>query len=169
MDIKSTSVLGYVYPETQNGASVSSVRAAVNSLYGPGSSNNKRDIHITLPYEGRPPRVGDNEYLLNINSLKNSLGGPFTIYAFLGNVSSDYTTWATAPNLIGSNGVLGAYSQMNTSDVQIEGCIPLTTVLQGKVASGEISGLDVYSVSSYLKQHLSWRVVKVRIISSMVK
>lgn len=161
MDIKSTSVLGYVYPETQSGASASSVRAAVNSLYGPGSSSSKRDVHTALPYEGRPPRVGDHEYLLNINCLKHGLGGPFTIYAFLGNVTSDYTTWATAPNLIGSNGVLGAYSQMNTSDVQIEGCIPLTTALQGKVASGELSGLDVYSVSSYLKKHLSWRVVKV--------
>ncbi|OCK73056.1 Di-copper centre-containing protein [Lepidopterella palustris CBS 459.81] len=161
MDIKSTSVLGYVYPETGSGSSQSSVRSAVNSLYGPGSSSSKRSISgRSDEFDGRPIRSGDYEYLLNINAHKYSLNGSYTISAFLGNVSSNSTGWATSPNLVGSNGVLAMWGSMgNASAVEIEGCIPLTTSLQGKVATGELESMQPYHVSKYLKTHLTWTVV----------
>lgn len=37
-DVRDTTKLGYTYPELQNGASASSVRAAINKLYGKNSS-----------------------------------------------------------------------------------------------------------------------------------
>jgi len=161
-DIRKTTVLNYYYPETKSGATASSVRSAVNSLYGPNSvSRFRRDISgRSEKYEGRPIRAGDYEYLLTVNCHKFAFDGSYNILAFLGNVSdSDPQAWYEAPNLIGMNGVL-AMKGMGNSSVEIEGCIPITTTLQGKVASGELEDLSPYHVSTYLKQHLTWRVIR---------
>ncbi|KAF2815433.1 Di-copper centre-containing protein [Mytilinidion resinicola] len=162
MDIRKTTALNYYYPETNSGATASSVKSAVNTLYGPNSKSTfKRDVAgRSLPYEGRPVRQGDHEYLLTINCHKFAFDGSYTILAFLGNVSdANPQAWYTAPNLIGINGVL-AMKGMGNSTVPIEGCIPLTTTLQGKVATGELEDLTPYKVSHYLKQHLTWRVLR---------
>jgi tyrosinase len=160
-DVRNTRTFNYYYPETYNGATASSVRSAVNSLYGPSSTSRfRRDLASRGTYEGRPVQHGDHEYHLNLNCHKFALDGSYSILAFLGNVSTDVASWYEAPNLAGMHGVLAMKGMNNGTAVEIEASIPLTTTLQGKVATGELESLAPYHVSSYLKTHLTWRVVK---------
>ncbi|GAM91208.1 hypothetical protein ANO11243_092550 [Dothideomycetidae sp. 11243] len=156
-DVSSTTSFGYVYPETANGASAASVRAAVNSLYGSGVPTGRR--------LKRDSDASDWHYIANIVSQKTQLNGSYAVYVFLGEPDADALTWPTAANLVGTHGVAANFAdadndQLAAMDVPVTGTVPLTTALQDKVAAGELADTGVQSVSAYLLQRLVWKVAK---------
>jgi tyrosinase len=181
-DVRNTRVLGYVYPETNGSPTAASVRAAVASLYGPNTSNKKRSSP-TGQYEGRPFKEGDYHTVMSIVADKFIMDGSYTVHCFIGdinagnstsNVTVPYPTNSTAPysnstgdftespNYVGAYGVLGGSQGTggNTTSPSItEGCIPLTTALQGKEATGELESLHPDHVEAYLAENLHYKVI----------
>lgn len=172
-DVRQTTVLGYNYPETANGATAASVRSAVNKLYSSSSSSKKR--WLSNRFEGRAAQEGDRDYKVVFNAEKHCLGTSYDTYVFLGphNASCTPETCIKDPNFVGiygvlakktdySNGTVGNYHVSNNTlpKLAITGEVPLTTALQGKVATGELAGLDEASVTAYLAKNLNWQVIK---------
>jgi len=176
-DIRATSVLGYVYPETANGASRDQVVSAVNRLYGPNSSTRKTKRSLApgygpQTYEGRAFQQGDYHTVLSIVADKYAMAGSYEIHCWVGgnNATTNSTKPANStssydfesPNYVGSYGVLGMLgSSKNASSsypLITEGCIPLTTSLQGKQAYGELKSLAPSTVSDYLQKNLVYKV-----------
>lgn len=181
-DVKNTRVLGYTYPETNGSPTAASVRSAINSLYGPNSGNKKRSTP-TGQYEGRPFKKGDYNTVLSIIANKFVMDGSYSVHCFIGdigagnstaNVTVPYPTNSTSPysnstgdftdspSYVGMYGVLGGSKGSNdntTSPVMTEGCIPLTTALQGKEATGELKSLHPDDVEAYLEKNLHYKVI----------
>lgn len=170
-DIRNTRVLGYVYPETNGNPSANSVIAAVNSLYGPNAPRRKRTDEVsyagggTNQYEGRPFREGDYHTILSIVADKFAIDGSYSIDCFLSSNSTKNLTAVgyDSPGFIGSYGVLGMKmggAKLNGSSypVMTEGCLPLTTALQGKQVSGELKAMTPDAITAYLKDNLKCRI-----------
>ncbi|KAF2177857.1 Di-copper centre-containing protein [Zopfia rhizophila CBS 207.26] len=176
-DIRRTTVLGYVYPETQGNANSQSVTSAINNLYGPSAPSRKRATGGQ--YEGRPFREGDYHTVLSVVANKYALDGSYEVHCFLGsgNSTSNSTTPShsnsttpysnstlntDSPDYVGSYGILGMThgdGKNSSYPVVTEGCIPLTTALQGKQAYGELKSIDADAVSEYLETHLYYKVI----------
>lgn len=95
-EVKQTSRLGYVYPETPVGATKQSVTNAINNLYRPNSQRRKRATVDN--YGGRPFQDGDYHTVVSVVANKHALSGSYTIHCFLGsgNSTSNLTSTATA-------------------------------------------------------------------------
>ncbi|KAF2466550.1 Di-copper centre-containing protein [Lindgomyces ingoldianus] len=170
-DVKNTRVLGYYYPETAGSPTESSVKSAVNNLYGPGAPTNNKKRAASGQYEGRPFRDGDYNTVLSIIASKFIMDGSYSVHCWLGNGNS--TSNSTAPYTNStlnteSPDYVGAYSVMGGSKgdggngsypVMTEGCLPLTTALQGKQAYGELKSLGPDDVEAYLKKNLHYKVI----------
>ncbi|KAF1994001.1 Di-copper centre-containing protein [Amniculicola lignicola CBS 123094] len=78
------------------------------------------------------------------------------------NGTSDYD-FTLDPNYVGMYGVTGhSGGHMGGNDsypVLTEGCLPLTTALQGKEAYGELNSLHPDEVEPYLKNHLQYKII----------
>ena len=139
---KTTTSMGYYYPETKSGATAASVRTAVNSLYGGGSgtstisSSRKRSslVEFASNLSKRVVKrdlVGDiasalgiqeqatggdlsYEYSASIVSQKFQVNGSYAIYMFLGTPPTDCKSWPFADNLVGSHGVFANYVPQGT-------------------------------------------------------
>jgi tyrosinase len=186
-DVRNTRALGYTYPETSGSPTAASVRAAIASLYGPNTSNKKRST-ATGQYEGRAFKEGDYHTVMTIVANKFVMDGSYTVHCFIGdinagnstsNVTAPYPTNSTSPysnstspysnsttdftespNYVGAYGVLGGSKGGNGATPLItEGCIPLTTALQGKEATGELESLHPDHVESYLKDNLHYKII----------
>jgi tyrosinase len=169
-DIRNTRVLGYVYPETNGSPSANSVRATVNSLYGPSAPSRKRtdaSYPTSQQYEGRPFREGDYHTVLSVVADKFVLDGSYSIDCFFGSNSTKNLTSVgyDSPNYIGSYAVLGMHmghsGNGSAYPVTTEGCLPLTTALQGKQLSGELKAMNPDAISEYLEKNLKCRVMGV--------
>jgi tyrosinase len=189
VDVKNTRVLGYVYPETNGSPTAASVRAAVAKLYGPNTSNKKRststgqyegrpakegDYHTVLSIMANK-YVMDGSYTVHCflgdvnagNSTSNvTVPYPTNSTSPFSNSTSPYsnstTDFTESPNYVGAYGVLGGSmgtGPNSTTPVITEGCIPLTTALQGKEATGELKSLHPDDVESYLKDNLHYKVI----------
>lgn len=169
-DIRNTRVLGYVYPETNGSPSANSIRSVVNNLYGPSAPSRKRTDAtypaVTGQYEGRPFREGDYHTVLSIVANKHAYDGSYSIDCFFSSNSTKNMTAVSydSPNYIGTYSVLGmqAMPMSNGSakhDVMTEGCLPLTTALQGKQLSGELKAMSPEAISEYLEANLKCRVI----------
>ena len=173
---RSTTSLGYVYPETGSN-DANTVRRAVNTLYGPSMFLQKRqnsdpvadtmtDINATTTGEDQL-NLDDtlHEYFANVKVGKHSLDGSFFIYVFLGDVEADPASWATDPDLVGlhavfadHNDVVGGAGAAASMNIKTTGAIPLTETLRQKVAAGELESLEMDVVTAYLRSALQWRV-----------
>ncbi|GAB7324456.1 hypothetical protein MBLNU13_g08380t2 [Cladosporium sp. NU13] len=183
---RSTKTFGYTYPELQNNASVSAVKAAINKLYGsntggdnllskrffdfdapePESGLSERD---TAANNGPPKR---REYIANIVSDKFSCNGSYAVYVFLGNFdSSDPKCWPTQPNLVGTHAVFSMIPQDINDDAQkakrdamsgikVTGTIPLNSALLERFKAGEMRSRQPGSVEEYMTNNLQYRVAK---------
>ncbi|KAK3069943.1 hypothetical protein LTR53_011321 [Teratosphaeriaceae sp. CCFEE 6253] len=181
---RSVRTLGYTYKDLGDG-STSSVKAAVNQLYGnsAGSSGLSKRSSSARSMEGRElPRASEEgvpapsevidgkyqEYLATIVSEKFALNGSYAIYLFMGDFDDTPSAWSLSPNLVGTHGVFAALSDANSSPqamrktagtaLQVTGTLPLTSMLLAKVQAGELSCMDVPTVTAYLRDNLSWRV-----------
>ncbi|KAF2196129.1 Di-copper centre-containing protein [Delitschia confertaspora ATCC 74209] len=162
-DIRNTRVLGYVYPETNGNPTAASVRSAINSLYGPSAPSKKRH-YSTGPFEGRPFRHGDQHTVLSVIANKYALDGSYVVDCFLGHSNSTKNMTSASydsPDYVGSYGVLGMMkADRNSSNpVMTEGCLPLTTALQGKQISGELKSMSPQHIEAYLKDNLKCKVI----------
>ncbi|KAK4892683.1 hypothetical protein LTR49_028562 [Elasticomyces elasticus] len=177
--------LGYTYRDIGDG-SVSTVKAAVNRLYGSsaGSSGlSGRAVDLHQPLEREVPGASDpdvqapaevtngkyQEYIANIVSQKFAMNGSYAIYVFMGDFSDEPTEWSMSPNLVGTHGVFAALSAVDAtsksnmlrrqmdSTIQVTGTLPLTSMLLAKVQSGELPCMDIPTVTAYLNENLHWR------------
>nr|OQO21312.1 hypothetical protein B0A51_09062 [Rachicladosporium sp. CCFEE 5018] len=125
---RSTRSFGYTYPELANNANISSIKAAINRLYGGDSSPSnsaaaaiqpsKRFIDDTPeepslfprdPAAAARPKPLRREYIANIVSEKFALNGSYAIYVFLGDFDAgDPSCWPTNPNLVGTHAIFAA-------------------------------------------------------------
>ncbi|KAK5684305.1 hypothetical protein LTS10_004172 [Elasticomyces elasticus] len=177
--------LGYTYRDIGDG-SVSTVKAAVNRLYGSsaGSSGlSGRAVDLHQPLEREVPGASDpnvqapaevangkyQEYIANIVSQKFAMNGSYAIYVFMGDFSDEPSEWSMSPNLVGTHGVFAALSAVDAtsksnmlrrqmdSTIQVTGTLPLTSMLLAKVQSGELPCMDIPTVTAYLNENLHWR------------
>lgn len=171
---------GYTYPELPNGmsTSASSVRTAINNLYGSttssarikrsavGSAINKLRSRIpgAMPgYTFAGTAESDRDYMANIRAQKNALGQSYFIYFFLGDYStSNPDNWALEDSFVGANPVLASLKTEEELEKEkpliIGGSVPLNTKLQEKMEAGELKSLDEKTVTDYLTKNLQWEV-----------
>ncbi|KAF2269602.1 Di-copper centre-containing protein [Lojkania enalia] len=184
-DVRETRALGYYYPETQ-ARTASQVNAAVQRLYSrTATATARRKRSVTGQYEGHELKDGDHETVLSVVANKYAFQGSYTVHCFLGQENNstvnstapyanatapynNYTTNGTSdydftqePNYVGGYGILGGMGggQNGSMEVTTEGCIPLTTALQGKQIYGEIKSLKPDDVEDYLEKHLYYKVI----------
>lgn len=133
---RSTDAFGYTYPAltfwNSSGSSYqASVRAYVNSLYGPTTSAKattreriirtrqhkrytgsgplqKREAPTDPTQSNTPSNVTtsgnqDREWLVNFRVPKNALAGSFFVHTFIGDFNSDPSQWSSDPNLAGTH------------------------------------------------------------------
>ncbi|QIW96023.1 hypothetical protein AMS68_001541 [Peltaster fructicola] len=183
--VRSITSFGYTYPELTGNASAASVRAAINNLYGTSAGSKvltgrsaQADNELVerastvmqlsnLP--GETTEEGKRkQYILNLQSEKFAANGSYAIYVFLGYFNEDEpSTWALAPNLVGTHGVFtalpsddaasGLTRRMAMSSVLVTGTIPLTSALLERVQGGELSSMHDTDVEDYLAENLHWR------------
>lgn len=105
------------------------------------------------------------EYIANIRVSKYALSSSFFIHIFLGDFSSDPSSWTTDPNLVGTHTIFTSARLPANCDscknVTVTGTIPLTMALVHRVEAGQLDGKDVQAVEHYLTQNLHWRVTLV--------
>ncbi|KAK3683147.1 hypothetical protein LTR37_020509 [Vermiconidia calcicola] len=166
--VRSTQTFGYTYPELVGNANVSSVKEAINKLYGSSMGNSG------LSPRGLRDRAADGrqrQYLANIVSQKFALDGSYAVYLFMGDFDDTPSSWATSPNLVGTHAVFGALSssdgiastprsrvRRSDSEIQVAGTMPLTSMLLAKMESGELANMKLATVEGYLTYNLHWRV-----------
>ncbi|KAK6428007.1 hypothetical protein LTR95_015856 [Oleoguttula sp. CCFEE 5521] len=182
---RSTRTFGYTYPELANNANTSSIKAAINRLYGGDSSPSnsaaaaiqpsKRFIDDTPeepslfprdPAAAARPKQLRREYIANIVSEKFALNGSYAIYVFLGDFDSeDPSCWPTNSNLVGTHAIFAALpgdSEGNgmsmSSGMRVTGTVPLTSALLDKAKNGDLKGLRKADVEGYLRENLGWSV-----------
>lgn len=175
---RSTTSFGYTYPELAGNASQSSIRAAINSLYGNGAGNSaisrrekrhlaaaEREVsgeaNVNTEVSDEAVNGKQREYLANIFSQKFALNGSYAIYVFMGDYGETSAEWPTDPNLVGTHAVFAAIAGNVSSDLPITGVVPLTTMLLEKVSEGQLSCMDPEDVVPYLTENLAWRVAMV--------
>lgn len=192
ISVQNTHTLGYTYPELQNSNSSASIIAAVNQLYGSGtsasssiSSKTKREADPAADAEAAPqpeaptssptpsplpvnaiatPAGKRYEYITNIVAERFGLDGPFNIYVFLGSYSPDPSQWAFEANLVGIHGMFAANDMRGMmGNLQVTGTVPLTTALLAKLSEGCLPSLAQADVVPYLQQNLHWRIATVRV------
>lgn len=137
-------------------------------------SNGRHSVHdsrpqpwsLTEPNRPPPSVVKDNQYrewVANIHAEKQALNSTFFIDLFLGDLPIDTTTWAYAPNLVGTMSVFaspgGAMAGMDMSGGHTSGTIPLTSALTEKIASGELASLEIQDVEPYLLKNLHYGII----------
>ena len=197
MSVQNTNTLGYTYPELQNSNSCASIIAAVNRLYGSGtsasssiSSQTKREADPAADAEAAPqpeaptsspsplpapvsaiatPAGKRYEYITNIVAERFGLDCSFNIYVFLGNFSSDPTQWPFDANLVGIHGMFAASDMRGMmGGLQVTGTVPLTTALLAKLSEGCLPSLGQTDVIPYLQLNLHWRIATVRDITRFI-
>lgn len=103
------------------------------------------------------------EWVANIHAHKQALNSTFLIALFLGNRPDDTTTWAHAPNLVGTMSVFAApggfMASMDMSAGHTSGTVPLTSALVQKVVQGELANLEPISVEPFLTQNLHCGII----------
>jgi len=184
--VRQTSRLGYTYPEIQNNANISSIKAAINILYGSSSGSSsglsKRQDSTVPKHPLREGYIADDvadevvdgknrQYLATILSQKFALNGSYAIYVFMGEFDDTPSAWATSPNLVGTHAVFAALNRVDAvsnpqlkakishhPEIDVTGTMPLTTALLGKAESGELSSMNPNVVEDYLEANLHWRV-----------
>ncbi len=197
MTVQNINTLGYTYPELQNSNGSASIIAAVNLLYGSGtsasssiSSKTKREADPAADAEAAPqpeaptsspsslplpvsaiatPAGKRYEYITNIVAERFGLDGSFNIYVFLGDFNSDPTQWPFEANLVGIHGMFAASDMRGMmGGLQVTGTVPLTTALLAKLSEGCLPSLDQTDVIPYLQLNLHWRIATVRELTRFI-
>jgi tyrosinase len=177
---------GYRYPEITG--NVNDIVAAVNTLYGanqPQAGSKKRSDPLS-DLTGALSDVGDviesavsdvsnivadigsylgvsspREYIVNVRTDKNALGGSYFIYVFVGDVPKDSAKWATSDSLVGIQAITSMVQGSLMGPAIVAGTIPLTRFLEKHVVLKLLSGLDEDLVVPYLTDNLIWKVLDV--------
>ncbi|PVI07012.1 Di-copper centre-containing protein, partial [Periconia macrospinosa] len=154
-----------------------------SSGHGNGNANGNGK-----PFPGRPFKDGDYDTVLSLVGDKYGLPGSCKVFCFLGNKpvtgnnstsnhtlpgnstkpatpapvnNSTGTDYYNHPDYVGSHTFLGG-SVVKTnasSPALVEGSVPLTACLQGKVESGELKSLHPDDVEPYLQKNLHYKVI----------
>lgn len=178
-DVRDWTTLKYTYPEFTNGISASTVMSYVNNLYGPDATATatsvkvkkaKRDLFtreispndtVLAPPVNlvSTPSGARYQYTANIATQRFALDGSYNIFVFLGNFSSDASTWPFDQALVGSYGIFSTKGMTGMSgNHSVSGTVPLTRALTNKVATGTLSDLTVENVARYLQSNMQWRI-----------
>lgn len=177
--------MGYTYPELQKGGTPTSVKQALNALYGASSGRTlhrrsqvkrmprsidafgtliRRVLGRSLPssYEDAA-RDTYTEWIANLRVAQDALSSTFFIYVFLGDFKPDAACWSSDPNLVGMHTIFNSSPDLTKRhDLIVTGTIPLTRTLRRHAADGKLNLSDEKAVKDYLKANLHWRVTNVR-------
>jgi tyrosinase len=116
------------------------------------------------------PGTKYKEWIANIRVQKHTLGGPFQVHIFLGDVPVDTDSWLVHDDNVGTFSVLGSDPATTRCEkcktdaangLIVTGVIPLTEALLDSIAAGYISSLEPEQVVPYLAKMLHWRVTQV--------
>lgn len=136
----------------------------------PDNSTSKSTSNSTAPYPVHNSTLSASISVGGLN-ISASIGSTTPVYgSYTSEVMSDpddapydpSTDPTQAPNFVGSFGVLGgmmAGGGNASQPVMTKGSIPLTTCLQGKVASGELQSLTPEHIEAYLQENLYYKVI----------
>lgn len=162
-DVRDTRALGYSYPETANTNGISvqeNVVRTINRLYGPNaqaittSEVSAHDLSASGDYR---------EWVANIQMQKFVLNAPFTIYVFLGPISTEPKSWSSDPNLAGLHTTFVRSMRSDNkcdcgSSQLVTAAIPLTNRLMKMVGQGELNSLSPEEVAPWLEENLNYRL-----------
>lgn len=100
--------------------------------------------------------------MVNIKAQRFGLGSS-TVYVFVGNPGADSASWWSDNTLAGTYAMFAMPNPtcQDCMRMQAAGTVPLNTVLEAKVAAGELGGLEESIVVPYLQKNLQWRITKV--------
>ncbi|WPH00294.1 Di-copper centre-containing protein [Acrodontium crateriforme] len=184
--VRSVRTLGYTYADLGNG-SITAIKANINKLYANTKASSiisRRDEDDAVNDPRKLFTNGDiimepkvtvlddkqHEYLANILSSKHALNQSYAVYLFLGDFEDNPYCWPLSPSLVGTHAVFASLSNADVassaktmvlrtmSPVIVTGTIPLTSKLLALVQSGELSSMDIHTVSGYLAENLKWRI-----------
>ena len=169
--VRDTHIFGYTYPETADNNATCTIQA-VNFLYDNSAGrpingtlqSTKNQRHLPAKRDGPQQSGLYHEWITNIRVAQTALDSTFTIYVFLGNISSNNTSqWLTNPNLVGSHTIFKPFSSASQqhASVIVAGTVPLTKDLNKNAKVGGYDTANVTAVEMYLTENLHWRVAKV--------
>lgn len=100
-------------------------------------------------------------WLANIRAQRHGLQGSFFVHIFIGDPGSDPASWATSPNLVGTQTMLSTLSAMPNADAVSTGVVPLTSAIETQFQQGKLKSLSENDVETYLTANLCWKVAMV--------
>lgn len=179
--VRDVEAFSYTYPELVN-ADQAAMRTTINRLYGQSTvSHRTKRTDVGGVVDGvtgiinkliQPGQIDAGaaekdehrfEYTANIKLSKCALGGPGVIYLFLGDHSDDAADWMTDDHLAGSSPlfVMDDSAMGSGESHDIYAAVSLTREIEQRVASEDLGCMDPSEVVPYLKENLSWTIVKV--------
>jgi tyrosinase len=118
-----------------------------------------------LPIERVVKNNSHREYFANIKAPKYAFNGPFAVYVFMGEFTSDKDERPYDPNLVGSVAVFatniqhtgcGKCQDNQEAGLVVTGSVPLTSALLERI--DEVGSLEIEAVEPYLTKNLHWRI-----------
>ncbi|KAF2147416.1 uncharacterized protein K452DRAFT_323522 [Aplosporella prunicola CBS 121167] len=187
--VRNVSSLFYTYPELQL-RDIWALKTRINALYGAPTigHHTKRDtgadeeLNTTAttttttvlgvetfmpvqPGQVDPVAAQQNlprfEYVVNFKLDRTALDGSGSLYFFLGNHSENPDDWKQEPNLAGVAGLfVGAKALPGDVGSSIYGSVPLTSVIEERVANHALSCMYPYEVDPFLTKSLTWAMTR---------
>ncbi|KAF2636144.1 Di-copper centre-containing protein [Massarina eburnea CBS 473.64] len=161
-DIRNTSIFGYAYPETQywKYASDEEWRAAVNSSIALQYSSSARAMLKSGKQDGSSLThlLKDNSFIdwtINIKASTLDMPPIFQMMFSLSDPSSLDLSMEVGSWLYQMSG----HRDELELEQKIEGSIGLTSSLLDQIATDKLRSLDANDVMSYLKTHLTWKII----------
>ncbi|TID22241.1 Di-copper centre-containing protein [Venturia nashicola] len=169
--IRDHTKFGYTYSELTSG-NRDDVVASINQLYGGSTApetkrkrsligNITGNITSTLGSDAGS-LLPSREYVTNVQADKYGSFGSYFIHVFLGEPSSDSSSWKTDPNLVGTLAIFStsAGEQSGQASVPVTGTMPLTDALKKHNLGGKLTSLAQAVIVPYLTANLVWKAQK---------
>ena len=178
---RSTLSFNYNYPETRD-TNIAAVKRAVNALYSVSAgqriarrsvpeenSTQKRSIRSSMmnafrrsTYVPANPTSSPvyTEWITNIRVAEDALPKTFHVHIFLGDATSEPTSYQLDKNLVGTHTVFTKFNGQ-ARDLIVTGTMPLTQAIVTHGAAGKVDTTDDKCVEDYLTKNLHWKITNV--------
>jgi len=152
-------------PRTANATSVPTLRPSlpahrIREVTGTSYQDSRSLVALSQRINNLVSDTGAvREYVVNIRANAIALGGTFTIFIFDGPVTASPITWKQSNSLLGWRTFLTS-GKGATKGKSIVGTVTMTSALMGRVESGILTGMGNDEVAAYLKDKMTWKIVK---------